>query len=150
MERYPYCWKYLKIFAVFFTIWNVNSAVTYKCRQVVLSHKSVYFGHQQTDTIIFLLFSCTMHCRFHCLFLLCNFQVSFYQSLAKANGVNQAILLCFVKGWLFNVQTATAENEEQVPFSNIVSIQFQNCDFFLWSLLWSRGFIDVDKLYEKY
>ena len=50
----------------------------------------------------------------------------------------------------FNIQTATAENKEQDTLSNIVSIQFQNCDFFLWGLLWSRGSLNIDKLLEKY
>ena len=38
-----------------------------------------------------------MHCTFHCVFSLCNFHVCIYQSHSKANGVNQTILLCFVK-----------------------------------------------------
>ena len=43
------------------------------------------------------------------------------------------------------MQTATAENKEKDTLSNIISIQFQNCDFLLWDLLWSRGSLDVDK-----
>ena len=35
----------------------------------------------------------------------------------------------------FNVQTATAKNKEQDTLSNIISIHFQNCEFFLWDLL---------------
>ena len=52
----------------------------------------------------------------------------------------------------FNVQTAKAEKKkkEQHTLSNITSIQFEGCDFFLWGLLWSRGSLDVDKLLEKY
>ena len=82
--------------------------------------------------------------------MLCKFHVSFYQSHSKANGINQMIILCFVKGWPFNVQAATAETEEQDTLSNIISIQFQNFDFFLWLLLWKSGSLDVDKLHEKY
>ena len=54
----------------------------------------------------------------------CIFLISMYQP----------ILPCFRKRLTihqFNVQTATAENEEQDTLNNIISIQFQNCDFFL-------------------
>ena len=96
------------------------------------------FGHQQIDTVIFKLFSCTMHCTFHCVFSLSNFQVFFYQSHSKVNDVNQAILLCFKRLTIhqFNVQTTTADNEEQDTLSNMISIHFQNCHFFLGRLLW--------------
>ena len=43
------------------------------------------------------------------------------------------------------MQTATAENKEQDTLINITSIQFQNCDYLLWDLLWSRGSLDVDE-----
>ena len=46
----------------------------------------------------------------------------------------QPILPCFRKRLTIdqlNVQTTTAENEEQDTLNNIISIQFQNCDFFL-------------------
>ena len=86
-------------------------------------------------------------------FLFFSLNVLYYQSHSKTNGVNQEILLCFVKGWpsiKLNVQTAPAESEEQDTLSNIIFIQFQKCDFFHWGLLWSRGSLDVDKLPEKY
>ena len=57
------------------------------------------FQHQHADTVIFILFPCTTHSNFRCVFSLCNSHVSIYQSHSKANGVNQTILLCFLKGW---------------------------------------------------
>ena len=50
----------------------------------------------------------------------------------------------------FNSQTAATENKEQNTLGNITTIQFQNCGFMFWGLIWSRGYVDVDKLLEKY
>ena len=111
------------------------------------------FGHQQTNTEIFILLSCTIHCNFHCVSSLFNFHVSFYQSHTKVNGVNQAILFGFRKRLTisrFKVQTATAGNEKRDTLTNMISIQFQNFDFFLWALLWSRWSLDIDKFHKKY
>ena len=94
-----------------------------------------------------------MYCFFYYVFSLCNFHVSFYHSHSKANGVNQTIHLCFVKDWPSITSTCklrTAENKEQDTLSNIMYIQFQNCDFFLWGLIWSRDSLDVDKLLGIY
>ena len=67
--------------------------------------------------------------------------------------VSRRYSICFRKRLTIrqlNVPTATAEIEKQDNLSNIISIQFQNCDFFLWGILWSRGSVNVDKLHEKY
>ena len=94
-----------------------------KCRRVLLSHR-----HQQTDTVIFILFSCTKHCIFHCVFSLCTFHVSFYHSHSKANGVNLTILLCKrFSTHHYNVQTATAEKKKQ---------QLSNNNIYLISKMW--------------
>ena len=46
-------------YAAFFTIWNLSSAVTYKCGRVVLFLTSVYFAISQ----LILLFSYSFHIR---------------------------------------------------------------------------------------
>ena len=50
----------------------------------------------------------------------------------------------------FNSQTAVTENKEQNTLGNLITIQFQNCSSMFWGLIWSRGYVDVDKLLEKY
>ena len=90
-------------------------------------------GYQRNDIVIFILISPTMHCAFHCVFTLCSFHISFYHSHSKSNSVNLTIPLCFLKDWPiyhFNVQTAMVEDKEQDTLSNIISVRFQNCDFF--------------------
>ena len=65
-----------KYICCFFTMWNLLSAIMYKCGQVVLFLTSVLFCHHQTHTVIFIFFSCTMHYIFQLLFLHCTFHVS--------------------------------------------------------------------------
>ena len=86
-------------------------------------------------------------------FWFCNFHVSFYYSHSKANGVNLTVL-SFVKDWPYITSTYKLQRlkikNKILWVPTIISIQFQNCYFFLWDLLWSRRSLDVDKLHEKY
>ena len=90
--------------------------------------------------------SANRYCNFHVIFMctFCKFQLSFYQSHLKTNSVNQRFFSVFCNRLTIqqvNVQTAMAENKEQDTFSNIIYIQFSNCDSFLWGLVWSSGLL---------
>ena len=71
------------------------------------------FGHQETYTVVFM-YPLIIHTR-------------------KQMGLIKQLFF-FCKSLTihhFNVQTATAKNKEQDTLSNIISIHFQNCEFFL-------------------
>ena len=77
------------------------------------------FWHQQTETVLFILFLCTMHCTFHFLFKISINPFLLYWSNLKINAVNQTILLCGHKRltiYQSKVQPAMAQNKEQYNF----------------------------------
>lgn len=65
------------------------------------------FRHQETDTLIFMWFSYTMHCSFNCVLSLCNFHISFLftDCTRKETLVIKRFFFAFVKGWTSISQT---------------------------------------------
>ena len=92
----------------FFTIWNVQSAVTYESGRVP-SRKSVYFGiskrilyfpdnfHVPCILLFTVYFNvpCTVHFTLYFRTVISTFLLLCYWSHSKANAVNQTIQLCF-------------------------------------------------------
>ena len=85
-----------KYICCFFTKWNLKSAITCKCGRVVLSR---LFCHQQTHTVIFVFFSCTMLYTFQRLFLYCTFHVFLLKTIDR--NPKQVLItkwvICFLK-----------------------------------------------------
>ena len=112
-----------KYICCFFTIWNLKSAITYKCGRVVLLLTSVYFAISK----LILLFSysfhvlCVTHSNVYFYIVRSMFHFLFNWSQSKASVVNQMSL--FFKTFL------------------LFSKRF-------YILLYSQRFFDVDQLYE--
>ena len=119
-----------KYICCFLSIWNLKSAILYKCRRVVLTRTSVYFFISNlTLPFSYFIHVATMHYTFGLLFLHCTLHVSFLfdRSQSKTGVVNQMSRLCFCRRSTIvhlNVQTATAEKETLYTFSNIIYIKF--------------------------
>ena len=116
---------------LFFTISNLKSAITCKSRRVPLSSKIVYSGisklllqfpnsFHMLCTILSIVNFHTVPFMFLFLFLLTALE-SRYCPSSNSFLFRKSLII----GHL-NVPAATAENEEQYTFSNIIYIGFQN------------------------
>ena len=116
---------------MFFVISNLKSTKTYESRRVLLSRKTIY----SCISKLILQFPYSFHIlstilsivNFHT--VLSMFSLLFYCSHLKAGTVYSSNLSLFRKRSIIsqlNVRAATAENEEQDIYSNIIYIGFQD------------------------
>ena len=111
-----------KYICCFFTIWNVESAITYKCRQVVLSRTPAYFAISKP----ILLFLCSFHVTciilsnvyFYIVYSI--FPFLFNRSQPKASVVNEMSHLFF-----------------EVQKFNFLKMVIFATFFWRWSTLWN-------------
>ena len=60
-----YVFHDINILHMCFVMWNAKSAITCKCGWAMVSRPIALYCHQQTHTVIFIFFSCTMYYTFH-------------------------------------------------------------------------------------
>ena len=111
-----------KYICCFFAIWNLESAITYKCVQIVVFRALVYFSIRKL-TLSFSTFLSTILSNVYFYMVSAIFPFLFNRSQSKAGVVNQMSHLCFRRRSTIqlNVQTATAEKEKLYALSNMKS-----------------------------
>ena len=108
----------------FFTIWNLKSAITYNCGQVVLSRTSVYIAISKLILLFVYSFHHTFcHYTFQCLFLI-NF-------LLIDHNRKQVLLIKWVILFL------NLKNSFFALFKFFKIVIFRNAVYRRWSALWN-------------
>ena len=127
-----------------FMIWNLKSAITFKCGQIVLSHTSVYFPINKL--ILLFLYSfyvpCIIFSKVYVYFVRSMFPFLVNRSQSKASIVNKRVIFILKLKNIFLLISTYVQNNIASTLSNVeTKTLIQRCKFWRWQ---TKLYFNVD------